>query len=71
VQFNQPDAPFTLAIQLSNSSDAPLQGTLRLRVIDRWRAEPGGPVPFTVRPHSRAPANCWKLARRPPTGGIK
>jgi len=54
VQFNQPDAPFTLPVQLSNSSDAPLQGTLRLRVIDRWRAEPDGPVPFTVGPRGRA-----------------
>ncbi len=54
VQFNQPDAPFTLPVQLSNSSDAPLQGTLRLRVIDRWRAEPDGPVPFTLRPRGRA-----------------
>ena len=54
VQFNQPDAPFTLTVQLTNSADAPLQGTLQLRVIDRWRAEPGAPVPFTVRPRGRA-----------------
>lgn len=54
VQFDQPDAPFTLNVQLSSTADRPLQGTLRLRVIDRWRVEPGGPVPFTLRPRGRA-----------------
>jgi hypothetical protein len=54
VQFNQPDAPFTLNVQLNSAADAPVQGTLRLRVIDRWRAEPDGPVPFTLGPRGRA-----------------
>ena len=54
VEFNQPDAPFTLNVQLSSAADAPLKGTLRLHVIDLWRAEPDGPVPFTLRPHGRA-----------------
>src|SRR5271157_3944391 len=54
VQFDQPDAPFTLNVQLSSTADGPLQGTLRLRVIDRWRVEPVGPVPFTLRPRGRA-----------------
>ncbi|MGA2986783.1 MAG: hypothetical protein ABSG32_23525 [Terriglobia bacterium] len=50
VQFDQPDAPFTLNVELSSTADKPLQGTLRLHVIDRWRAEPHGPVPFTLPP---------------------
>ncbi len=66
VQFNQPDAPFTLTVQLSNSADAPLQGTLRLRVIDRWRADPDNPVPFTLRPRGRASVS-FRLSFAPGT----
>jgi hypothetical protein len=51
VRFDQPDAPFTLNVHLSSSADQPLKGTLRVRVIDRWRVKPDGPVPFTVAPH--------------------
>jgi hypothetical protein len=50
VKFDQPDAPSTLNVELSSTADKPLQGTLRVRVTDRWRAEPGGPVPFTLPP---------------------
>jgi hypothetical protein len=38
VRFDQPDAPFTLNVHLNSSADQPLKGTLRVRVIDRWRA---------------------------------
>jgi len=54
VQFDQPDAPFTLNVQLSSTADRPLQGTLRVRVIDRWRVKPDGTVPFTVPPRGHA-----------------
>jgi len=50
VLFDQPDAPFTLEVELSSTADQALQGTLRVRVIDRWRVEPGGPVSFTLPP---------------------
>ncbi len=50
VQFDQPDAPFTLEVELSSTADQALQGTLRVRVIDRWRVEPGSPVSFTLPP---------------------
>ena len=50
VQFDQPDAPFTLEVELSSTADQALQGTLRVRVIDRWRVEPSGPVSFTLPP---------------------
>ena len=54
VKFDQPDVPFTLNVELSSTADKPLQGTLRVRVIDRWRAEPEGPVPFTLPPRGSA-----------------
>ena len=54
VQFDQPDAPFNLNVQLSSTADKPLQGTLRVRVIDRWRVKPDGAVPFTIRPRGHA-----------------
>ena len=52
VQFDQPDAPFTLEVELSSSADQALQGTLGVRVIDRWRVEPGAPVSFTLPPRA-------------------
>jgi len=54
VQFDQPDTPFTLNVQLSSTADRPLQGTLRVRVIDRWRVRPDAAVPFTVPPRGHA-----------------
>jgi hypothetical protein len=54
VQFDQPDAPFTLNVQLSSTAAIPLEGTLRVRVIDRWRVNPDRPVPFTVPPRGYA-----------------
>ncbi|HXX21753.1 MAG TPA: DUF5696 domain-containing protein [Terriglobia bacterium] len=54
VQFDQPDARFNLNVQLSSTADRPLQGTLRVRVIDRWRVKPDGAVPFTIRPRGHA-----------------
>ncbi len=42
VQFDKPDAPFTLNVQLSSTADRPLRGRVRVDVIDRWRVAPGG-----------------------------
>jgi len=56
VQFDQPDAPFNLEVDLSSTADQPLQGTLRVRVIDRWRVEPDQPVPFTLPPRGSTTA---------------
>ena len=53
VHFDQPDAPFSLNVELNSTADQPLQGNVCVRVIDRWRVEPGGPVPFTLRAHGR------------------
>ena len=54
LELTRPDAPFTITVALSNSGDTPLKGSLRLGVIDRWRAEPAGPVPFAVEPRRQA-----------------
>ena len=54
VRFDRPDAPFTLNVQLSSSADRPLQGTLLVRVIDRWRVKPDDPVRFKLGPHGSA-----------------
>jgi hypothetical protein len=54
IQFDQPDTPFPLNVELSSTADKALQGTLRVRVIDRWRVEPHAPVPFTLRPRGNA-----------------
>jgi hypothetical protein len=44
----QADTPQAVRVVLENKGPAALQGTLRLSVIDRWRAEPAGAVAFTV-----------------------
>jgi hypothetical protein len=54
VQFDQPDEPFNLNVQLSSTADRPLEGTLRVRVIDRWRVRPDAAVPFNVPPRGHA-----------------
>lgn len=53
LELAQPDAPFTIPVSLENTGQVPLQGTLRLAVVDRWKAEPAGPVPFSLGPRSR------------------
>jgi hypothetical protein len=40
------DAPLPVTVVLENAGDKPVQGTLALRLIDRWCWEPKGPVPF-------------------------
>lgn len=42
------DTPVPVAVVLENKGDAPLQGTLRLAVIDHWRAEPAEAISFSV-----------------------
>jgi hypothetical protein len=53
-ELTQPNVPVSLPVMLQNSADVPLTGTLRVAVIDHWRVEPAGPVPFTVGPRGRA-----------------
>ena len=44
----QTGAPIAISVMLENSGAQELSGTVRLQVIDDWRAAPAGPVPFTV-----------------------
>lgn len=50
LRLTQPDTPFTINVWLANSAPAAVRGTLRVSVIDRWRADPSGPVPFELAP---------------------
>ena len=40
--------PQRVAVVLENSGQAAVKGTVRLRVIDRWKADPVDPQPFTA-----------------------
>ena len=53
LRFTQPDVPFSVPVWIQNRGAALVTGTLRLAVIDRWRADPSGPVPFSIGPGSR------------------
>ena len=35
-EFNRPDTPVTVPVTVENSSQAPLEGVVRMRVADRW-----------------------------------
>ncbi len=54
VELSRPGVPFQIPVSLQNSGDEPLSGTLRLAVIDSWKAEPAAPVPFQLGPRRRA-----------------
>ena len=42
----QAGAPAPITVVLDNKGDAALQGTLRVQLIDGWRAEPPGAIGF-------------------------
>lgn len=50
----RPGVPFQIPVGFQNSGDEPLSGTLRLAVIDSWKAEPTATVPFQLGRRSRA-----------------
>lgn len=50
LELTQSDVPFWVGVWLINSDSATIRGTLSLGVIDEWRAEPSGPIPFEVGP---------------------
>lgn len=54
LELTQPDVPFPVGVWLINSGSATIRGRLRVSVIDRWRAEPSGPISFEL------PAKGWK-----------
>jgi hypothetical protein len=47
-EVTQTDVPQAVRVLLENKGDAPLQGTVELGLVDRWHAEPGKPVSFSV-----------------------
>ncbi len=47
-------APLEVQVTIENRGDEPVSGTIRLGLIDGWRAEPADAVPFTVAAKSRA-----------------
>jgi hypothetical protein len=51
--LSRPGVPFTLPVMVQNSGDTDISGTLRAAVIDRWKVEPSGPIPFRVAARGR------------------
>ena len=44
----QVDVALPVRVLLENKGDVPLAGTVELGLVDQWRAEPSGPVRFSV-----------------------
>jgi hypothetical protein len=42
------ETPVPVRVMIENGGDAAVRGSVRVGVIDRWRVEPAGPVPFEV-----------------------
>ncbi|MFN7993252.1 MAG: hypothetical protein U0Q18_06610 [Bryobacteraceae bacterium] len=49
--LNRTGVPFSLVVAIENKADTAVTGTMRLGVIDGWKASPSGPAPFTVPAH--------------------
>jgi len=49
----QTDVPKTIRVALQSKHDRPIKGTLDVKVIDRWRASPTGPVAFEIGPRAK------------------
>ena len=47
-EVTQIGQPIPVAVVLENKADAPVSGTVQLRLIDRWRSQPAEPVRFEV-----------------------
>jgi hypothetical protein len=48
------NVPQTIQVKLENRANVPLAGALAIGVIDHWRAEPTGAVPFSVKGKGKA-----------------
>jgi len=53
-EVTQVDAPQKVRVIVENKHDRRIEGTLEIRVVDRWRADPVGAVPFAVEPGASA-----------------
>jgi len=47
-EVTEADVPLAVRVVLENRGDEPIEGTLELRVIDRWRIRPAEAVGFSV-----------------------
>ncbi len=47
-EVTEADVPSPVRVVLENKGDEPIEGMLELAVIDRWRIQPAGAVPFSV-----------------------
>ncbi len=47
-EVTEVERPIAVRVVLENKADEPIEGTLELGVIDRWRVEPAGKVSFHV-----------------------
>ncbi|NUQ60994.1 MAG: hypothetical protein HUU20_00790 [Pirellulales bacterium] len=47
-EVSQLETPVPVRVVLQNKGEAAIRGTIELKVIDRWRAAPSGPVEFKV-----------------------
>lgn len=54
LRITQPEMPVPILVHLSNAAALPVQGRLRLEVIDRWRIEPPADRAFSITPQGTA-----------------
>ncbi|MGD0580264.1 MAG: DUF5696 domain-containing protein, partial [Bryobacteraceae bacterium] len=47
-EFRTPGTPVTVDVEIRNSGSSPIAGTVRLKLTDKWSADPAQPVAFTV-----------------------
>lgn len=47
-EVTETEATLPVRVLLENKGNAPLQGTVELGLVDRWRAEPTAPVAFAI-----------------------
>ena len=52
--LSRPGVTFVVPVSLQNSGDREITGTLRMAVIDQWKVEPSGALPFRVGPRGRS-----------------
>ena len=51
--LSRPGVPFNIPVNIQNAADTEISGTLRIAVIDAWKVEPPGAIPFRVGPRGR------------------
>ena len=61
-EVTQTGVPLPVRVVVENRQDERIEGTLEIRVIDRWQAQPAGPVPFSVDPRRAASQEFQVLA---------